>query len=186
MNKRSQNMPHLSQIYRESSANVAPTSGAWLDIDVLVDAASGHVVAENREKIVAALASSAVEADLYRLLQALQPVSLALTQDLAAQTPTTVVPFKRSQLPRQTLPMARWGWLAVAASVLAAVFVAVPRDFVQESTQTANTVQQRSNAPLEDEIFRAEMGTRVVSNRSDSNATLPHDDTIFRGRFSGS
>lgn len=193
MNKHSQNKPSLGRIYRQSAADVLQSSVASSDADLLAQAAAGNLSNQNREKAISAIASSAIEADLYRLLQALQPVSAELAQDLALQShmPGTVVPFKRA-LPAQHAPalrsrliLTRWASFAVAAAVVAAVLVTVPRSF-RQGLQTSVIAQQKITVPpAEDIIFRAETGSRMASNRGESNPTARHSDTIFNSNSAG-
>ncbi|QBB71787.1 hypothetical protein ELE36_16285 [Pseudolysobacter antarcticus] len=187
MNKHSQNKPSLGRIYRQSAADALHRSVASSDADLLAQAAGGVLSHENREKAITAIAGSAIEADLYRLLQALQPISAELAQDLATQSqvPNTVVPFKRA-LPAQHAPaprsrptLTRWASFAVAAAVVAAVLVTVPRSFKQSSQTSVIAQQQLTVPPAGDEIFRAETGSRVASNRGESNSMPRRSDTIF-------
>jgi anti-sigma-K factor RskA len=193
MNKHSQNKPNLGRIYRQSAADALQYSVASSDADLLAQAASGVLSHENREKAIAAIAGSAINADLYRLLQVLQPASTELAQDLAAQSqvPNTVVPFKRAQpvqhmaALRSGRTVMRWASFAVAAAVVAAVMIAAPRSFKQVLQTSVIAQQQIAQPPVVDEIFRAETGSRVVSNRGESNPTAHHSDTIFNSNNVG-
>ncbi|GEM_PF-6794281 len=193
MNKHSQNRPSLGRIYRESAADASHRPVASIDADLLANAAGGVLSNEDRENAISAIANSAIEADLFRLLQALQPASAKLAQDLAAQSQvlSTVVPFKRPQ-PAQRAPalrsrpiLARWASFAVAAAVLAAVLITVPRSFKQGSQTSVIAQQQITVPPAGDEIFHAETGSRMASNRGESNTTARQNDTIFNSNSAG-
>jgi len=79
MNKHSQNRPSLGRIYRESAADASHRPVASIDADLLANAAGGVLSNEDRENAISAIANSAIEADLFRLLQALQQASRACT-----------------------------------------------------------------------------------------------------------
>jgi len=192
MNKHSQNKPSLGWIYRQSAADVLHRSAASIDADLLANAAGGVLSSEERENAISAIAGSAIEADLFRLLQALQPASAELAQDLASQSqmPDTVVPFKRAQPAphapayRTRTAATRWASFAVAAAVVAAVLVTVPRSFKQGSQTAVIAQQQITTPPAGDEIFRAETGSRMASNR-EANPEARSNDTIFNSNSVG-
>lgn len=187
MNKQSQSKPSIGRIYRQSAADVLHGPVASIDADLLAQAAADVLSNADREKAISAIAGSAFEADLFRLLQALQPASVELAQDLASpsQMPGTVVPFKRPQhephapVYRARSAVTRWASFAVAAAVVAAVLVTVPRSFKQGSQTSVIAQQQIAVPPAGDEIFRAETGSRMASNRGESSATARQSDTIF-------
>lgn len=178
------NKTSLSALYRRlTSASPAPLA---LDADDLASAADGTLAAERREHVAAALAGSALQANVVHLLGDLQAASEGLAADVArTQRETTHRRHQRNE--HRIAAGRRFGSSMRWATAMAACLVAVVGVWTLRQPQHAPAT--RAHAVVKaDEIFNSR--DTISSFGMESTAQVQHKtrvegDRLFHADFSG-
>ena len=174
----------LSRLYRRLTSDRAHDA---VSVDDLVDvAASATVVdAERRDRVAADLAQSPPQADLARLLRALQPVSESFAKDVRdahrSAHPTRVREHRIAAGARRVQRL-RW-----AGGIAACLSIALGLWSWHHADTSMHTGLAAHSAPAADRIFTS--NDVIFASSSDAHrqtrALGGRGDELFRGHFSG-
>jgi hypothetical protein len=175
----------LSRLYRRMTSRTVRNVNA----DELVDALApdSGLTAERREALAADVAASAAQADLARMLRALQPESEALAADVERVNRTNVHPLRAREVRvangarRHARPL-RWvGSIAACCALAFGVFAlngGKDSDWNNVSASATSAVQQ-------DRIFTSNDVIFASADRSAPRTRAARGgDELFRGDFS--
>ena len=175
----------LSRLYRRLTS----ARSADLAADELVAAVSGEADATRREAVAAKLATSAPEADLARLLNALQPASAELAEGVRRRGSAHPQRSREARPAHHARRVShrplRWVGGMAACLAVALGIVGVWHGKV-DAPHHRNVVASASTAQMPDRIFTSQDRIFSSNDASEHHLSSKHGaDKLFRTDFSG-